>query len=136
MKTKTSAAHIVITDEMLATRPAPSPIAAPLRQPKKLSSEKVDAIFQKLREVEDRFGSKPDKNQLVIAMITVCIGGGFDTRCQIIAALVQQGRDRGHVAITLKMKAGEDPTRHLWHCNASVYRLYGFPELGICQITK
>lgn len=51
MKTKTSAAHIVNTDEMLAARPAPSPIAAPPYHPKKLSLENVDAIFQRLREV-------------------------------------------------------------------------------------
>ncbi len=125
MKMKTSAADIVITDDMLVPRSAPARIVIPERQPETPSPEKVDAIFQKLREVEDRFGDAPDKNHLVVAMIIVCLGRGFVTRKQIVAALKHFGRDPGHVAITLKLKTGNDPSRHLWCSDgAGSYRLF------------
>jgi len=85
---------------------------------------KTAAMFERLQKLMDDCGPKPNKHDLVIALITACITEGVNTRREIIAVLVHLGLNNKHVAMMLKEGAGSDPEAYRWRRNEDgVYRL-------------
>jgi hypothetical protein len=115
-----SAADIIITEDMLVPRPQLSPAdVAVLPKATAMSPADVDAVFVRLRALKRSFGSKPNKNELAQALIGACIHEGFDTRARIVAALGRLELGRVHVVLTLAQHEGGT-----WRCDQSgVYHL-------------
>jgi hypothetical protein len=91
--------------ELASTRPPIRAIYTPAE---------MDEFFDGLRFLMNRFGPKPNKNDLVLALITACIKAGRNTRGEIIGSLCHLERNRGHVAITLKRGTGDNPEGYHW----------------------
>lgn len=79
-----------------------------------LTIAESDAIFERLRDMKSRLRRGCNKNDRCIALITVCIGEGFDKRRRIVGALTHLGFDRAHVILMLKEGQGPSPIQHRW----------------------
>ncbi len=94
-----------------------SPAAAPTTSTDKPSADTA-AMFKRLRGLIDHCGPKPNRNDLVTALISACIGEGLHTRKQIIGVLYRLGFNNGHIAMMLKFGIGRTPESGHWRHNA------------------
>lgn len=103
--------------------------AATLRVPQKPSIPAVapasvapvsndrSAIFDGLNRLIEHCGPKPNKHDLVLALIAACVGDGVNTAKQIIGVLHRLGFNNKHVAMMLKEGTGMNPESARWRLN-------------------
>jgi hypothetical protein len=96
-----SAADIVIAEDMLVSSPVRPACATPVRTPDPIPATDVDAIFVRLRALKREFGAQPNMHELAQALIGACIHEGFDTRARIVAALHRLDLKKAHVVLIL-----------------------------------
>jgi hypothetical protein len=103
------------------------PTAPPPQAPQ--SSKEEDAeVFRRLRGLKRRFGPKPNKTELTIALITACILERWDTRRRIVGAFNALDQNYRHAVLMLTEGTGSDPKLHRWEVDAAGhYRLH--PEM-------
>lgn len=82
------------------------------------SPAEATATFERPRALKASFGFKPNKHDLAIALIGACIVEEFDTRVRIVRALEKLGLKHSHIVIILAEYCGDDPSQHVWRCNA------------------
>ena len=110
------------------------PITLPLSpspQAPQSSKEEDAEVFRRLRGLKRRFGPKPNKTELTIALITACILEGWDTRSRIVGAFRTLDQNYRHAVLMLTEGTGSDPKRHRWEVDADGhYRLHPEMEVG------
>ncbi|MBJ6121372.1 hypothetical protein [Sphingomonas mollis] len=118
MPAKLSPIDICVTIKNVAASPT-SNAAGVVRQ----NDDAV--IFRRMRAMIRDFGNKPNKHDLAINLITVCIWEGWDTGVRIVGALHTIGLHRAHVVQVLAENNGADPDRYRWHLTEDHrYRLH------------
>lgn len=98
------------------TAPARRISAANLTVPKKAPA--AANLFERLRDLADSFGPKPNKNDAVTALIVACIGEGLNSDKTIMEVLARLGFNTRHVAMMLKHGTGATPASGHWRRNA------------------
>ncbi|WP_093454673.1 hypothetical protein [Sphingomonas sp. YR710] len=110
----TSAADIVIPETRHHPEPASPTGDGSVRPVATPSAAEVGAFFDDLRLLKAACGSKANKHDVAIVLISACIEFGFDTWLQIRGALARLDFNERHVAIVLAKEAGSNPSLHRW----------------------
>lgn len=95
-----------------------------------VSTSDVNAIFERLRQLDRKCGSTANRHDRATVLICACIEEGMDDSPRIIGALRSLGFNPRHVGKLLRDGTGNDPRRHWWHRDhAGTYRNYLQPEI-------
>ncbi len=104
------------TDEPLAFAPEPIQPDAPG------TANDEDArrrnLFRRLRQLKASFGSKPNKDEVALRLISACLDEGLDTQARIVAVLDRLDFRRDHVMSLLDREAGKDNSSARWFRDA------------------
>lgn len=74
----------------------------------------INAIFRRLRALEEDCGPDAKQYDRVIVLIAACIEEGLTEGKRIVGAIARLNFDKQFVGMQLVKNAGNDPTRHHW----------------------